>query len=80
MIHKDLFNCVSGNIINIYSKNDKILKNWIGDNCIGIRNINNNNLNTYSPIIENIDMTQLNLNQNNYKQELNNIIQQIKII
>lgn len=82
--HKNIFETISGKVINCFSFYDNIIKNYYSIDSVGTRRINqlkkDNNQEVYLPEIENVDLTSLKLNQDDYKNEIPNIISQIKKI
>lgn len=80
--HKDIFEAVSGKVINCFSFYDNIIKNYYSNESVGTRRINQlkncDKQEIYLPEIENVDLSSLKLNQDDYKNEIPNIISQIK--
>ena len=61
---------------------DNIIKEYYANDSIGVREINelknDENKGKYLPNVENINLSSLKLNQDDYKNEIPNIISQIK--
>jgi hypothetical protein len=74
--HKNIFNLISGKIINFYSTCDNSLKELFNNKSIGVRKmiLNKNDYNEYLPDIINVDLSEIKVNQNSYKTEISNII------
>lgn len=80
--HREIFASVSGKVVNCFSFYDNIIKDYYSNDSIGVRRINklksDETKRTYLPDVENIDLSSLKLNQDDYKNEIPNIISQIK--
>ena len=80
--HKEIFEAVSGKVVNCFSVYDNIIKEYYANDSIGVREINelknDENKAKYLPNVENINLSSLKLNQDDYKNEIPNIISQIK--
>ena len=79
--YKIFKNTVGGRIVNCYSKSDNILKylysNCMGNEPIGIKEVDINDGKNGKNIVENYDFTDLNIGHLDYREKFNDILKRI---